>query len=130
MPAVPHPLPDRRGLDPFEDVDVLRVQVAVTNAGDGLSEALAVDPTPLPLGATVHVVLECRVQQVKFVPAVDKEHPEDGLARVHVLRAGRATLVSAGDVQAALDAQADRILRAREAAEGVQRLTAVEDEEG
>ncbi len=121
------PDPSRDGLAPFELVPVLKVSVAVTNAGDGLSAALAVDPTPLPLGATVHVVLECTVQQVKFVPAVDKDHPEDGLARVHVLRAGRATIVSGEDVQAALDAQADRILRAREEAEGVQRLAAVED---
>lgn len=127
--AAPAPMPDRQNLTPFEDVDVLRVQVAVTNAGDGLSEALAVDPTPLPLGATVHVVLECRVQQVKFVPAVDKEHPEDGLARVHVLRAGRATIVGATDVAAALDSQADRILRAREAAAGVQRLGEAGEEE-
>jgi hypothetical protein len=111
----------------FEGADVLRVQVAVTNAGDGLSDALAVDPQPLPLGATVHVVLECVVQQVKFVPAVDKQHPEDGLARVHVLRAGRATIIDSADVQAALDAQADRIRRAREDAEGIQRLTAVEE---
>lgn len=111
----------------FEGADVLRVQVAVTNAGDGLSDALAVDPQPLPLGATVHVVLECVVQQVKFVPAVDRQHPEDGLARVHVLRAGRATILPAEDVKVALDAQAERILRAREAAEGIQRLGAVEE---
>jgi len=111
----------------FEGADVIKVQVAVTNAGDGLSDALAVDPQPLPLGATVHVVLECVVQQVKFVPALDKEHPEDGLARVHVLRAGRATIVDHEDVQTALDAQADRILRAREEADGIQRLAAVEE---
>lgn len=115
---------DRDKLVPFEGAEVLRVKVAVTGAGDGLSEAMAIDPYPLALGTTVHVVLECNVQQIKFVPALDKDHPEDGLARVHVLRAGRATLVDAEDVQAALDAQADRILRAREAASGIQRLQA------
>jgi hypothetical protein len=113
---------DRSKLVPFEGADVLRVQVAVTGAGDGLSEAMAVDPHPLALGTTVHVVLECQVQQIKFVPAVDKAHPEEGLARVHVLRAGRATLVDAEDVALALDAQSERIRLAREQAAGIQRL--------
>lgn len=121
-------LADTSKLEPFEKVDVLRTKVAVTNAGDGLSEALAIHPEALPLGQTVFVVLECRVQQIKFVPAVDKEHPEDGVARVHVLRAGRATLVEREDVEEALNAQSERLRLAREAAAGVQRLPEQQDD--
>lgn len=115
-------LADNTDLPEFEGADVLRTSVAITNAGDGLSQALAIQPQQLTLGDTVYVVLECRVQKIRFEPAVDKDHPEDGLVRVHNLRAGRATLVDRTTVVTALDAQADVIRRAREEAEGIQRL--------
>jgi hypothetical protein len=116
-------LADNSDLPDFEGADVLRTSVAITNAGDGLSQALAIQPQQLTLGDTVYVVLECRVQKVRFEPAVDKDHPEDGLVRVHNLRAGRATLVDRGTVVAALDQQAEKIRKAKEAAEGIQRLS-------
>jgi hypothetical protein len=115
-------LADNSQLKPFEGADVLRTQVAVTNAGDGLSQALAIQPQALALGTTAYVVLECRVQQIKHVPAVDKDHPEEGLTRIHVLRAGRATLVDRESVLKALDDQAERIRIAQEEAQGIQRL--------
>ncbi len=128
MTSIAAALADNSKLVPFEGADVLRTEVSVTNAGDGLSQALHVDPTLLALGDTVHVVLECIVQQVKFVPAVDKLHPEEGLARIHVLRAGRATLVDAETVAEALDAMADRIRRAQEQAQGIERLPLADPE--
>src|SRR5262245_46125916 len=130
MTDLANALADNSQLAPFEGADVLRTQVAVTNAGDGLSQALGIQPQAIKLGQTFYVVLECLVQQIKYVPAVDKQHPEDGLARVHVLRAGRATLVDKEAVTEALDAQAEKIRLAREAAEGIQRLSTSTDDWG
>ena len=117
--------PDKQ--ETFEEIDVVRTEVAVTNAGDGLSRALAIQPNDLELGTRVYVVLECLVQQIKFKPAVDRDHPEDGLARVHVLRAGAATIVDRTVVASAMDAQAERIRLAEEAAAGIQRLSTSPD---
>lgn len=103
------------GLQPFEGREVIGTSVAVRNAGDGLSKALAVDPEELHLGETVFLVLECEVTKVQFDPVKDSD---DLLVRVHVLKAGDATLV-AGDVVADhLESQRVRIEEAR----GVHRL--------
>lgn len=121
-------LADTDKLADFEGVQVLRTQVAITNAGDGLSKAMAVDPLELHLGRTVHVVLECIVQKVQHVPT-NADDPAEGVARVHVLKAGRASLVDGDAVRDVLDSQADRILRAKEAAAGIQRLSIEADED-
>jgi len=105
-------------LGTFDDRDVLRTTIAVTNAGDGLSDALKVDPKLMHLGEKVYVVLECEVAKVRFDPIKDT----DALSRVHVLKAGTATLVDADLVRAQLDEQAERILRAKEAEAGISRL--------
>lgn len=89
----------------FEGRDVHSSTVQVTKAGDGLSKAMKVDPIELHHEQTVHVVLECVVGKVRFDPITDT----DGLQRVHVLVAGRATLIDGEVVQAALDAQQERI---------------------
>jgi len=105
-------------LGTFDDRDVLRTTIAVTNAGDGLSDALKVDPQLMHLGDKVYVVLECEVAKVRFDPIKDT----DALSRVHVLKAGTATLVDADLVRAQLDEQAERIQRAKEAEAGITRL--------
>lgn len=46
----------------------------------------------------------------------------DALARIHVLRAGTATLIDGEVVREAIDVQREKIERAREAEAGVQRL--------
>lgn len=70
-------------LQPFEGRDVLGTTIAVTQAGDGLSKAMSVDPVEIPLGAIVHVVLECEVSKIRHEEIKDT----DGVQRVHILRA-------------------------------------------
>lgn len=104
-------------LTPFEGLPVTRTTVKVTNAGDGLSQAMKVDPAELHQGDRVYLVLECEVAKVTHEP-VDREDPRGPQARVHTLRAGRATLVDADLVRGVLDEQDERI----EAAAGIERL--------
>ena len=104
----------RTGLGRFDGREVIKSTVAVTNAGDGLSKALAVDPAALDLGDKVYVVLECEVSKVTFVPVPDTSK----LQRVHTLKAGGATLVDEDLVREQLDTQAQRI----EESQGIQRL--------
>ena len=101
-------------LSPFEGQRVLGATVAITNAGDGLSKAMKVERGELHIGNRVYVVLECDVSKVRFDPVKDAE----GLNRVHVLRAGRATMVEADLVQSLLDEQQVRI----EKAAGIERI--------
>jgi hypothetical protein len=108
-------------LAPFEGRDVLQTSIKVTNAGDGLSDAMAVDPDEYHLGDTVHVVLECIVGRVDYVQI----NGVDALRRVHTLKAGTATVVDAELVKDVLDAQRLAI----EKAKGVARLPFVGDGE-
>lgn len=110
---------DDNKLTPFEGKDVHSATIAIRNAGDGLSSAMSVTPVELHQGATVHVVLECEVEKLRFDPLKDA----DGLIRVHMLKAGRATLIDAEAVTELLDAQQRRI----DEAEGVQQLPFGED---
>ena len=107
------------GLTPFEGRDVLATRVAITRAGDGLSKAMEIQPEELELGDTVFVLLECSVDKLRFEPLADT----DALLRVHVLRAGTATMVDAKVATKPLDEQRRRI----EKAKGVERLPLDDD---
>lgn len=111
-------------LTQFEGRDVLQTTVAIRNTGDGLSDALAVDPHEYHQGERVYVVLECDVEKLRFDP-IPKT---DALSRVHMLKAGNATIVDAALVADALSAQAERIRLAKEAEEGVQRMVLTDDQ--
>jgi len=101
--------------DPFEGEDVLSTSIKITNAGDGLSQAMSIENEILHRKEVVYVVLECEVTKVGFVPMKDTK---EGAIREHVLKAGRATLVDGTLVADLLDAQDRKI----EEAAGVQRL--------
>lgn len=106
-------------LTPLEGREVLSATIAIRNAGDGLSQAMEVDPTELHHGETVYVVLECLVEKLRFDP-IDKS---DGLQRVHMLKAGRATMVDGTIVSEALDRQQAKI----DAAQGSPQLPGIAD---
>lgn len=105
----------------FDRREVIKSTIAVTNAGDGLSKAMSVDPQAMDLGDKVYVVLECEVAKVTFTEIDDTKK----LARNHTLRAGGATLVDEDLVRDHLDSMAERI----EQAQGVHRLPLEEDGE-
>ncbi len=98
----------------FEGRDVVGTRVAITNAGDGLSKAMTIEPLELHIGDTVFIVLEGEVTKVTH----DSVKDTDVLNRVQVIRAGVATLVDEHLVKEVLDAQRLAIERAA----GVERL--------
>lgn len=102
------------GLSKFEGRDVLQATIKVTNAGDGLSEALAIDPTEMHLGDKVYLVIEAEVSKVNY-----EELKDTGtLRRVHTLRAGVATIVDEAFAADVLERQRVAIEEAR----GVHRI--------
>lgn len=105
-------------LGTYKGRDVIQTGVAIRNAGDGLSQALGIEPRDFAFGETVYVVLECVMDGDDYVPIKDTET----LKLVTVLKAGRATIIDAAAVKKALDDQEDRITKAREKAAGVERL--------
>lgn len=104
-------------LGTFDDRPISGTSIKVTNAGDGLSQALQVAPQKFQLGDRVYVVLETVVSKVEHTPVDDAD---DGpVERAHVLRAGAATIVDRDLVQAHLASMTRRIREAREAAVGI-----------
>lgn len=112
-------LADVSALSAFDGKPVLRTAIKVTKAGDGLSEALAIDPREMHHGEIVHVVLECKVGRVQFDPV---KGAEDHLVRTHVLVADVATIVAGELVDEVVDAQRRKIIAAKEAAAGISSL--------
>lgn len=110
-------------LSPFEGKEVIATTIAITNAGDGLSAAMAVDPVEMHTGTKVYVVLETEVTKVGFVPTKDSPNK---LVRVHTLRAGTSTMVEGDLVEAVLDLQRCKI----EEAKGIQRLPLGDSDDG
>lgn len=106
-------------LGTFEERQITKTTIAIRNAGDGLSQAMAIDPKLLHQGDTVFVVMECKVGPVSFDPIKDSETE---CVRKHVLRAGAATIVDAALVEKAVTEQTARILEAREKEAGIQQL--------
>lgn len=106
----------------FEGRDVIGTKIAITNAGDGLSAAMAIEPEEHKLGSTVYVVIECTVTRASFEEV--KDAPRQ-LQRVERLKAGVATIVGEELVKDVLEEQRLAI----EQAAGITRLDFVGDEE-
>ncbi|WP_375483263.1 hypothetical protein [uncultured Jatrophihabitans sp.] len=110
-------------LPQFEQQDVHGATVRITNAGDGLSEALKVEPKALHLGDEVFYVLAGDVSQINHV---DK----DGiLTRVHTVKASQITAVD-GELAGKLLAEAaEELQRKKDEVEGQQRLALEQEAE-
>lgn len=102
-------------LHKFEGREVVGARVAIINAGDGLSKAMAIEPEELKHDQTVWVVLEGVVEDVGFKRS--KDDPGK-LNRVMRIKAGIATLVDEELVKDVLETQRIAI----EESEGVTRL--------
>jgi hypothetical protein len=94
-------------LGTFEGRKVTKTTISVRNAGDGLSQAMAVDPQLLHQSDTVYVVIECKVGPVSFDPIKDSETECE---RKHVLKAGAATTIDAALVKDVIAAQTAKII--------------------
>lgn len=108
-------------LSPFEGNEVVAAKIEIPGAAGGLRDAMRTDPVELHQGDRVYVLLETDVAKVRFEP-VDKENPAGPQARVHVLDVLVGTIVDEGLAGDAITAQRERILEAKEAEAGIQRI--------
>lgn len=115
-------LADTTKLPDYMGRPVVRSTISIRNAGDGLSEGLAIDPQVLEPGAKVYVVLECVVHAHDHDRLLDKGNDTGLMVLDQVLKAGTGTLIDADVVREAIAEQAERITRAKEAAAGLARL--------
>jgi len=107
------------GLTQFEGRDVLQATIKVTNAGDGLSQAMQIAPDEHHLGDTVYLVIEAEVSKVNYEELSDT----GALKRVHTFKAGNATMVEGQLVAKVLEDQKLAI----EKAKGVERIPFEDD---
>jgi hypothetical protein len=96
----------------------------IPGAGGGLRDAMRLDPVELHLGDTVFVVMECKVNKLRFDPMKDS----DGLRRVHIMEVVAATPIDGDLVAGPLDEFKERVRLAKEAEAGVQRMPFDDDE--
>lgn len=123
MPEAAQMIDPPKPLEPFEGSDVIGSSIQITKAGDGLSEALSVEPASFHLGEKRYVVLECIVAKIRYTEVKDTK----ALKREHTFEAQGATIVDATLVADLIAAQREVILRAKEDAAGIQRLPMDED---
>ncbi len=104
---------------------VVRSTVKITNAGDGLSKAMKIEPRVFDSGDEVVVVLRGTVLDHTHKPGTDggKDGVDsDEYSLVQTIRAHTATFLDAEVADAALDDMADRIRQAEEEEKGIMRL--------
>jgi len=111
-------------LHPFEGTDVVSSTIIITNAGDGLSENLKVEPIEIHRGNRGYLVLEWECTKVGFMPANKDDLGGDAI-RVQTLRAGTAVFCDAELVADLIAHQKDKNLLAKEDAAGIQRFPEV-----
>lgn len=95
----------KKQLTDFDGREVVATTIALTNAGDGLSKAVATEPLELHHGEKCYVVFETDVKKVRFDQS--KDDPSK-LIRVHTLKAGVATIVDFDLVAKVLTAQQEK----------------------
>lgn len=101
-------------LTPYRGHDVKKTTIKITNAGDGLSSAMKIDPVEFDLGDTVYVVLECEVRKHEHQAIEDT----DTMQLVQTLSAQSAVVVDRDLVKKHLDEQKERIQAAKDEAAG------------
>ena len=97
-------------LPDFENMTVEKATLRVVKAGDGLSEALSIQPKAYHVGDIVWLAMKGEIIKVEHRAQNDSE----GLVRMHTLEALGATEVAEGDVRQFLDAAAERSRKAKE----------------
>jgi hypothetical protein len=107
------PLPEPVDLGRFEGRKVTSARMTITKTGDGLSDAMHVDPVKLHLGDEVFVIIKGVVADVRHPANKD----DNGAARLHVVRAVEATIIDADLAEPQLSEQRERIAKAIEAEE-------------
>lgn len=112
--------PKDDGVHSFEGKPVVSAAVRVTNAGDGLSEAMRLDPQDLQHGEEIWLVVKGTVSKVAYEPIPKSEGTI--LQRVHTIKAVECVMVAPDEVEELLRREKDRVLKLKEEAQGVERL--------
>lgn len=109
---------DPNRLPEFEGRQVIRTSIKMTNAGDGLSEALSIDPQVLKVGQEVTVTIRAVVTEVahKVAKGYEADEPNAPLGRVATLKAGDATIIDHDLVAEQFHQQSLRLQEAKDAA--------------
>ena len=107
-------------LGDFEGTPVKMVGIGISNAGDGLTPALAIAPVLIRKRDRVFVLLECECTDVRH-PSIDENG--EYCMRKQILHTTMATIVDAEVAEPLIAAQKERNLEAqlaKEKAQGVQ----------
>lgn len=111
-------------LPKFEKKEVVTASVKITNAGDGLSTALQIEPVALAIGDEVFYLLKGVVNHVDHVPVTATSKT---LERKHTVKTLEITAVPAEMAGPILEEAAERIAEAQEeAAREAERASGVE----
>lgn len=112
-------------LHDFEGRKIDRATIKIVGAGDGLSDALAIDPEEIELGEDRYFVLRGSCGRVSI------ETDKNGVtARVHTIKTAEITMLEGKMVKDFLTAAADNLARAKSELEGQMQLQADDDLEG
>lgn len=102
-------------LDDYKGRPIVRTTIALRNAGDGLSEGMAIEPEVLEQGSEVNVLMRCKVADHVLKPITEKGTDLGMLELEQVLKAGTAVLVDADLGAEMLDKQAERVAAHKQA---------------
>jgi len=108
-------------LPAFENQLVVGAGIEIPGAAGGLRDAMEIEPRVLHQGDRIYVLLECEVAKTRHDP-IDKKTFDGPLRRVSVLHTRAGTIMDPEVAKPAVDAQKDRIQKAKEEALGVQRI--------
>jgi hypothetical protein len=111
-------------LGEFEGTPVTRSGCKVNNATKALNNALEVTPMYGKKGDTGFVVFQFDITDISHPNVLGHE---DQSRRVHTLHITDACIMDTPAIQKAINAQRDKIIRAREERDGVQRIVPNED---
>lgn len=100
-------------LEMYDGREVIGCAIALTGAGDGLSEAMKVTPRKFRIGDRVLIVMEAEVKAAKHEPAV-RDDLDGPLRLVAVMRARSATITDDAAVSALLDQHKAKVNKASE----------------
>lgn len=103
-------------LPEFEGQEVQASQIRITNAGDGLSEALKIAPRALHHGDDVAILIRGKVTQINHKAAGKGE--EEHLIRVHTISAFAATELELDHAKQILAAAHENLTRRKAEIEG------------
>jgi hypothetical protein len=111
--------------DDFEGDRIARSTVKITKAGDGLSDALKIEPVVFHRGDTVYFVLKGKVRYAAFPP--EKKDSAD-VVRQHIIDTEDIAIVDEAAVAKLLADNHDRVQRGLDSIAGQMRTDDVDDD--